>query len=236
MRFILMVVFASLLPSYGEAGRADRYNIVGFSSDRKVFVFEVYGDNDAAPGGRSSFYFIDLKSDTWLPGTPVAYALNDGDLDSDEIGLDEIRSRARSKAERLLKKHGPFDAGIVSAAQSLGQEGVDPYKLRWRDLYLGALPARSEQTDSLEISTFPLSGVGHCDDAGAVGLAISFNGKMISRDENLPASRGCPVGYFLEEVRSSFYYSPLGRVAIVAVFTPGFEGWDRGYITIPLSR
>jgi predicted secreted protein len=56
-------------------------------------------------------------------------------------------------------------------------------------------------------------------------------------DEMLPKSRGCPVVYRIFAVVAPQYtVPPAAHVAIIATYPFGFEGPDRRFIAIPLSK
>jgi predicted secreted protein len=59
---------------------------------------------------------------------------------------------------------------------------------------------------------------------------------VIHRDSAVPASRGCPLGYAITAVVAPMGYPDTDRlVAMVSVFTRGFEGVDERFIAVPFT-
>lgn len=235
--FATTVAALALALSHALAGDADRYDIVGFAQNGRVFVFEVFGTFDGSGGGHSTFYFIDTAQDKWLPGTPISAQVGPDSPEVDTVELHEIRERAATKSQAAIDSLGPIEPGFSLARQSLGQLGASAKQLQWREPYTGNLPTLRQETSTLALTSYPLAADG-CRDGTlditnkALGFLLTFNGREIYRDDRIPKSRGCPLQYFIEEVRRDVF-SDSG-MAIIAVFTPGFEGWDRGFVAVPL--
>lgn len=224
MRLIICLLMLAL-SSAALAGNADEYRQLGFARDGRVFVFEVFGIFDGSGGGHSTHYFLDTVEDRWLPGTPIRHEVREGAPDIDNVTLAQIRRDGAAKAAARLDALGDITPGRPLARQSLGQIGVDPYRLRWREPYDGSLPRLREPAHDLSIRTFALPGADFCPEP-TKGFALALDGVEIHRDTSLPTSRVCPLDYHLAEV--------IENVAIVAVYGTGFEGWNRSFIALPL--
>ena len=69
------LLLSGLTPT-ASAGDMASLDILGYSRDGSVFAFEEFGVFDGSGGAYSNIYFIDIKADRFLPGTPIRATLN----------------------------------------------------------------------------------------------------------------------------------------------------------------
>ena len=60
--------------------------------------------------------------------------------------------------------------------------------------------------------------------------------RSLFEDKSIPASRGCPVGYDVAAVVAQSGYTVTDRlVALIGVYSTGFEGAGHRYIAVPFT-
>ena len=73
----LVAVVAGSFASAAYAGTLAELGSTGFSDDGAYFAFEQYGIQDGSGFAYASFTIVDVKTDSWVPGTPVKVRLDD---------------------------------------------------------------------------------------------------------------------------------------------------------------
>jgi predicted secreted protein len=224
------------------ADAADR-NILGFSLDGRYFAFEQYGVQDGSGFPYSEIFIIDLETDRWLDGTPVRIRLED-----ESQSLSTARRAAADEARPHLQSAGIEDNARVLASNPVHQQSGDPRLLVFRAFYtsFGHLePADPEEEDvlTLVIEDLVLPTPEGCPigDTPMAGFVLKAKRgaepyREIHRDAQIPSSRRCPLKYSLADAVA--FAGADGRiqslVALVNVFSFGFEGADRRFIAVPV--
>ena len=220
------------------AGDAAQFDPIGFSEDGRYFAYEEYGIQDGSGFPYDNIYLIDLIADEWV-GKPVRVRVDD-----ETAGLPAARQQAMSAAKAMLDK-----AALVVPAQILtlnadGEVGANGTEVSFGMFGNGLDTVRDPF--ALSLSTFESTTTEPCASygmEGAVkGLALSLadsagNAAEIYRDASVPASRGCVSDYRIHAVVAPF---PAGlsaspMVAVISVYSLGFEGPDRRFVTIPTA-
>jgi predicted secreted protein len=239
--FAMLCILAAP-PALG-ADAAER-DILGFSPDGRYFSFEQYGVQDGSGFPYSEIFIIDLKEDRWLEGTPVRIRLDD-----ETQGLTRARAEASSKAREFLQSAKIEDNARILASNPVNQLGGNPRQLVFRSFYtsfghLETIEPGEEDVISLVLEERVLPTpegcpIGDTPMAGFLLKAKRGNGAFaeVHRDDSIPKSRGCPLRYSLSDAVA--YAGEDGRtqrlVALVNVFSFGFEGPDRRFIAIPVQ-
>lgn len=234
------VVLAGLLTAGAAlpacAGDTASLNVLGYSPDGKVFAFEEYGVLDGSGGAYSNIYFIDIETDSFLPGTPVKIQ----EQEEGTASIAKIRGMARAKVEALISQYKlADDPGVVVAYNPISEADSDPHKLRYYEFI--SSPPRS-QTDTLELveNEFPPSS----DCLNMIGEYTGFTLKLteyqgqpfnvvVHQDKQVPKSRGCPNGYRIGAIVTGLDRGP--QMAMIVVSTYGFEGNDQRWIAVPVD-
>jgi predicted secreted protein len=225
------------LSSIVQAGDRADFELVGFSQDGRYFAFEEYGVQDGSGFAYSSFYVIDLLTDSWVEGTPVRRQ------SEFEASLAATRGEARQAALDALES---VDIEVPATLLALNGDG-DP-RSNGLTLDYGA-PGFSGQSDisgaaRLSLEIFKAPAYEACEDylgEPAMGFALIHRRggteTELFRDTKIPRSRGCPITYKLFAVAVPFPgYDLVHSVALISVYRFGFEGADRRFIAIPVSR
>ena len=220
----------------GLAGDRALIDYVGFSPDFRYFAFEEFGIQDGSGFAYSNLYVVDLKTDSWVVGTPVRLQ-----AESEETGLVAIRATAAEKAANHVDG---FDITVpVEIAALIGDGAPDT---DGKSLDFGApgyFPGAVSGDYRLELSTFKTTATSPCAEWFSIDprgymLSISDSGtsRLIHRDGSLPRSRGCPTDYRIHSVVMPFQGTTLSNaVAIISVYPGGFEGPDRRFLAVPLG-
>ncbi len=96
----------------------------------------------------------------------------------------------------------------------------------------------------LDAESIPLPSANGCSESFGqnFGLKLSIRDeragstRLLHEDKTIPASRNCPLGYDISAVAAQPGFPVTDRmVAIVGVYSVGFEGANHRYIAIPFS-
>ncbi len=238
--FILLCLSAAV----AQAADGAQSRAIGFSPDGRYFAFEQYGIQDGSGSAYSEIQVIDIPADAWVKGTPVRVQGEEGEGD-----IAATRDKALRLAGPVMKPltltgaydtlaHMPFTEIIAdrrkvrfaryytSTADSGAYDALGSYELQVKDV------AVAQPKDCLDADIFTF-----------VGMELSLKNmksgasKTIARDKAIPKSRYCPLGYDLEAIFAPTAYGlkddPM--VALIGVYSRGFEGSDRRFIAVPFA-
>ncbi len=240
MRPILFAAAAlTLLPAAASAGDTAKRTLIGFSEDGSVFSFMESGVQDGSGFPYATVYFVDIASDSWA-APPVEVELREeAAIEGEGQAVRQAIRRATPLLEeqgvsipaRLLwsqpitettdgdpEKHGAYP-GAMAASFTDNREG--PFTLHLEEIEMAS--ARCAEFD-VEVKGFSLA------------VEALNTTQVIYRDDSLPDSRGCPLGYSISDVLEGPADADGGRpiVVMVNVFRLGFEGWDRRFLAVPI--
>jgi len=231
---IAAVLFAALTAP-GLAGDAAELNILGFASDGSVFAFEEFGVQDGSGFPYANRFYIDVASDSFVPGTPIRVRLDD-----ETVSVEDARAQARSGGEAVLPDEElAANRGITAGFNPITELSADPHRLA-----VNPRPVMPAIDTPLEfrIEEIHVAQPARCEGLGEVkgyrltriGLSPGEEVQVLHEDSSIPTSRGCPLGYHLGAVQTFF---PDGGtpvfVVVVAVRSFGFEGPDHRWIAVP---
>ena len=219
------------------AGDAAAFDPIGFSEDGRYFAYEEYGVQDGSGFVYDNIYMVDLIEDKWV-SPPVRVRVED-----ETARLTAVRAEAIAKAKPMLDKAALVTAPEMILLNADGEVGSNGMEVSFGALGNG-LSAPSEVW-GLKLSTFESTTSEPCASYGmeepVKGFALTLTADTgdsaeIYRDASVPASRGCVSDYRIHAVVGPFYWgfnaSPL--VAVVSVYSLGFEGPDRRFVTVPI--
>lgn len=233
--FCLAMLGAFVSPAF--AADSALVNVIGYSQDQRYFAFEEFGIQDGSGFAYSSIYLIDLKEDRWVVGTPIRVQ-----ADSEDQTLGEVRQATADKAAPRLDDLRIDVPAHELAAIPDGTPGADGSKLTFGlPGFSGPGSTRGEFT--LTLTMFEAISGAPCRewfDSAAIGYAAVMSDlgvtREVHRDSTLPRSRGCPADYRVRAIYAPFMASDISRsVAIVSVYSRGFEGLDRRFMALPLA-
>jgi predicted secreted protein len=233
-----VLLAASFLPAPALAGDAAAIDPIGFSGDGRYFAYEEYGVQDGSGFPYASVFVVDLIEDKWV-GTPVRVRIDD-----ESASLDAARQQALSAAAAMLD-----DAALTVPAQPLflnadGEAGSGGMEASFGMFGNGLDVPGDLFTLSLDTfastSTEPCASYGMEDPVKGFALTLSdsaANTAEIYRDTSVPASRGCVSDYRIHAVLSPYPFgmSASPMVAVIGVYSLGFEGPNRRFVTVPVA-
>ena len=224
--FIFVFSFCATLRD-SNAAQDNHYAIHGFSNDGSVFIFEEFGSNEYIDNcGDSSIYFIDLKKDKWVAGTPILHSVcEESELEA-ETGTP--RETAQKKALNFLKKYSPFKPlEIIFKNENvnfLAEPVLDISLDLWR-----------KENLSVKVTRLPLSPSPEYNnhfEKDCFGFSVMVNGRELYRDDKIPLTRGCPLYYSIDAIVTG----GIRSVMLHTYFTYDMEGdHDRNYLAVPLN-
>ncbi len=236
IRFFLaaFAFVAALTPTFA-AERAE-FSLIGYSPGGKYFAFEEYGIQDGSGFAYSNIYVLNLETDAWVGGSPFRVRAED-----ETTQLAEIRSQALRAAMGPIGDYHIHNPARIVALNGDGEPEADELTLDF------GVPGYSDPSSifgSYELS-FDIFDAPSGEDCMAYfgekakGLRLKLtegnSTAVLHEDSRIPKSRGCPVTYRASAVVMPFDATDIRHaVALISVWSYGFEGMDRRYIAVPL--
>jgi predicted secreted protein len=238
MRTALAAIFllATSLPAL--SADADQSRAIGYSADWKYFAYETWGIQDGSGFPHWGIFVLDLAADRWVPGTPVEVV-----IDNEEARLTEARAKAHDKAAPILDRLAIGEPADLLLANPATEAPGDRRAGRFDFYYRSGLAGVSGSYE-LKVAKVALQAPAGCAEAEepVVGMEASLRNtetgvaRIIARDAAIPASRHCPTDYDIEAVYAPSSYGTSARnVALIGVYSRGFEGYNRSLIAIPFD-
>ncbi|MEO5807088.1 DUF2259 domain-containing protein [Devosia sp.] len=231
----LGLVAASAMPAW--AGDRAQFGAIGYDEGGHYLAFEEFGIGDGSGLPYSNIYVVDLQKDSWVLGTPIKVQA----VDESETLLG-IRAKSLGKVQTQLSELGINAPAELIAQIGDGLVGNDGANLRF-GLPSYTTPGAIIGDYGLKLTSFEATASVPCADwfgTAGLGYKLLLTGdgadRVIHLDDKLPRSRGCPMAYRLYGVLlPPDSDSVKSAVAIVSVYTNGFEGPDRRFLAIPLA-
>ena len=217
----LVALLLVLLLGLARAGDAATLEFWGFSRDGKYLAFEQYGVQDGSGFPYAQLYVVDVGRNALVSTAEVT-------VQTGNAGVETARERALAQSRPALSPYAivPGNQGRFAsiAAKNLLPNVVEPQAVEFT-----ALGRRY----TLELRSLDAPGAGgSCLTEPPKRLELklisSAGGRVLQRDNNLPASRRCVRDY---EIHGVFV---LGRslAAFVKVTRDGFEGPDLRWMVV----
>lgn len=230
--FLLMTATSAL-----GADNAERA-VIGFSPDGRYFAFEQYGVQDGSGFPYAEIFVVDLDANQWVKGSPFREKLED-----EAAPVSAVRAKAANAASPLISELKTAEPGEALAAQLPTQAVADRRRLGFDPFYQSQTHQKGERyTLGLELLPFAAPESCYAEDGKQMGFRLTIKDsesgmeKEIHKDAAIPASRYCPRDYDISDVIT---YRPVSgtqrQVALLGVYTPGFEGVNRRYIAVPFA-
>ena len=241
-----IALLALILLGCGRALAADgaALNVIGYSADSRHFAFEQYGVQDGSGFPYWEIFLVDLKANEWVKGTPFRALLQD-----ENATLAAAREMARASADAALKEKA-VTAPAETLADNPATEVVAERERLTFDRWYIPMGSRPGTESSIRIrhelvaEKIPLPPPEGCptEDGGTYGLRLTLKdlqtakSRVIHKDKTIPASRRCPLAYDIAAVVAQAGMPVTDRlVAMIGVYSTGFEGADHRFIAVPFS-
>ncbi|MCT8998392.1 DUF2259 domain-containing protein [Chelativorans intermedius] len=232
LRLVAAAAAFALSLSTARAGDVAEVEILGFSADGGIFAFEEYGVQDGSGFAYANRFYIDTQSDSFLPGTPVRVM-----IEEELAPVEAAREEAKTQGETVISD-AALKRGFTAGWNAVTELSADPHRMA-----VNPRPVMPPIDDVLEfrLEEIDLGQPAQCEGMGrAVGLRLlkiattaGETTQTVHEDSQIPASRGCPLGYRLAGVQT---FHPQGGPAVFAVLIAirrvGFEGPDHRFIAV----
>lgn len=235
------------LPQVAQAADGAELNLIGYSADSHYFAFEQYGIEDGSGFPYSEIFVIDLVNNTWVKDSPFRER-----NEVDGVKLGEVRTAAMAKAAALLKSlkiDEPVQIlAFKSATEVLGDRNRVQFDRNFLSSSMGSKPESNENVSEgrfeLSVETSKANWPADCtvESGPYFGYTVKLRSlktgttSELYRDDSIPASRHCPVGYDIAAIAAPTGYPQVIRyMAIIGVYSLGFEGTDRRYVAVPFT-
>ncbi len=242
MRALLVAACLGLSCATALAADGASLNVIGYSPDSRYFAFEQYGQQDGSGFSYWQVFVIDLKTKDWVAGTPVRALIED-----ETAKLSAARAKAYEQAATVLKQTGVSEPATIIAANPATEVVADRSRITFDRWYrpMGATPSALDTTDmrhEISLEALKLPDPKGCYDADGPYYGFSLTLKDLKlgtshafyKDEKIPVSRGCAVGYDVAAIVAPAGIPDEDRmVAIVGVYSRGFEGADHRFVAVP---
>jgi predicted secreted protein len=226
------------LTSPALAGDAANFLPLGFSADGRYFAYEEFGVQDGSGFPFSNVFILDVAEDKWSGGSPFRVR-----IEEEQPGLVQVREQSHEKAAQALADLAITEPPVIVALNGDAEPVEDRRALSFGAPGFGLEPPTDIST--LTLSTFPSTSTLPCVESygfdAPVGFALELKTgdgvRELHRDKTVPASRSCTVDYRLHGVVApvNWAWRNFTPVAIVSVYSHGFEGPDRRFIAVPVT-
>lgn len=238
MRLPTALLFLLLSATMAVAADNAERAVIGFSPDGRYFAFEQYGVQDGSGFPYAEIFVVDLDANQWVKGSPFRHRLED-----EAASVSTVRARAAHAASPLLGKLKTAEPGEMLAAQMPTQAIADRRRIGF-DAFYESRADQKGQRYTLNLDLVPFAAPENCyaEDGKQMGFRLGLKDnetgveKEAHKDTAIPSSRYCPRDYDISAVVS--YRPPAGparQVALIGVYTPGFEGVNRRYLAVPFT-
>lgn len=237
-RLVASLAGLALLTAPAFAGDAAQFQPLGFSEDGRYFAFEEYGIQDGSGFPFANITILDTAADKWAAGSPFRIRLED-----DTAALTDARDAARTQAEPHLEALALTAPVLTVALNGDGEAAGDGSLLGFGKPGYGLEGLQDPATLTLTTALPDYSGPCTTDYGldPPVGYVLTLEtgegATELHADAAVPASRGCTVAYRLYGVFAPLDWAGKGLqpVAVLSVYTHGFEGPDRRFIAVPVT-
>ncbi|WEX11888.1 DUF2259 domain-containing protein [Chelativorans sp. AA-79] len=230
----LIIAFTFLLAPSARAGDMAAVEVLGFSTDGGIFAFEEYGVQDGSGFPYASRFYIDTDTDKFLPDTPIRVRLDD-----EQATVEDARQQAKMEAQSIisdeeLTEHQGFRAGWNAVTEL----SADP-----RRMMVNPRPVIPPLDEPVEFRLEEMAAA-QPENCQGMGMIVGFRllrvattagaqTELVHEDQEVPSSRGCPLGYRIAGVQT---FHPDGGepvfAVLVAIRRVGFEGPDHRFLAV----
>ncbi|MFZ5676075.1 MAG: DUF2259 domain-containing protein [Pseudomonadota bacterium] len=238
MRLATALLFLMLTATVSQAADNAERAAIGFSPDGRYFAFEQYGVQDGSGFSYSEIFVIDLEANQWVKGSPFRERIED-----EAAPVSSMRAKAARSAAPLLDQLKIAEPGEALAAQLPTQAVADRHRIGFDPFYQSQTSQKGERY-TLRLDLVPFAAPENCyaEDGKQMGFRLTLKDnesgaeKEVHKDAAIPSSRYCPRDYDISDV---IVYRPVSgtarQVALIGVYTPGFEGVNRRFIAVPFT-
>lgn len=231
--FALGLLAAATVPTL--AADSSTFAILAYSDDSRYFAYEEFSIGDEGTPPHASVGIVDLTTGGHVDGSPWFAG------DNEDATLTDLRLDVLNRSSLAMGTAGVGTYGHFLALNGDGERGTGG-SLTFA-LPQGADPDALGPDYTLNVLLLPQLADDRCSadyGGGAVGFAIMLTGpgdsREIYRQDAAAGAEEC-----LRQVRLYGVIQPYNGgdletlVAIVSLYTVGFEGYDRRFMVIPVA-
>lgn len=217
------------------AGDFATLNVLGFSADGGVFVFEEFGVQDGSGFPYANRFYIDTSTDQFISGTPIRVRIDDETADVAEARSDAAAQGQSIITDDVLSENPGYLAGFNTVTES----SADPFRMAVNPRPVVPPVDRQIEFRMSQIEFAPSETCSGIQDVTLgfellqLGLEAGAETKLLHEDASVPGSRGCPDGYRIGGVHT---YHPDNAEPVyavtIAVRSFGFEGPDYRWMAV----
>lgn len=228
---ICILLFVSATSAWAEDTAILKF--LGFSKNGKYLAFQQYGVTDGKGAAYAMLYFVDVADNNYQEkpietiedyksGSPAGSAAQDTvrqlNLDQGKTLLKDLGIDGENFGTKVIS-HQPYDTDINPhfAHFTLEPQGKVKYEISLEEQ--ATKPETDCNTTPSDVVGFTLN-LKRGDDAKP---------KILQHDNKIPKSRGCPIGYHIQDV---YVYKGKYIAVFIHVYTPGFEGKNTRYLVV----
>lgn len=231
----LAVVLLGIAPAH--AGDRHLVNPIGYSPDGHYFAFEEFGTGMGdASQVMSAISIIDVTTGKQVTGSPFSA------LGGEDDQLAPLRAKAAALAAPVLKTLDVSDPAQYVSMVGDGVAGANGAALRFGQPHSGN-DFGVDDDRLLTLSVFDSDDKDPACEERATrtkgfSLSVSKGGSqhLVFNDGLVPLPPGCVLDYRLYGVVLPIDSDMSKAVALVSVLTAGFEGYDRGFVAVPVGK
>ncbi|WP_417578872.1 DUF2259 domain-containing protein [Pelagibacterium sp.] len=231
----LVAVVALGAASQAFAGDSAQFDAIGYSEDGRYFAFEQFGIQDGSGFAYAEIFLIDLQTDKFVGGAPF-----EARIDAELTPVVDARALVRSRAKPALSEYGIIQPARPLVLRGDGELSDDGLSIDYGLPSYGL--ARTAAEYSLDLEIFKAPGSRDCEffEGTPMGFALQRtmegDAEEIYRDTRVPASRHCVITYKFYGVFTPFdTWDNDAAVAVLSVWSHGFEGPDRRFVALPVG-
>jgi len=230
---ILSIAFSSM----AFAGDRSQFEVIGYSQDKSYFAFEEFGVIEASGHPYASMHLVDLTSNKPVKGWP--YNVH---LESETHSVSDARRQAAALAKSALNQYDISLSARAIIYRADGDDDAQSQSLQFSSMAHFTMSSTWRHHE-LIAKGIPMGTASGCEDfeQGPVGVQLIYSyddsQRMVYVDDKLPRSRHCPLSYNPTAVYIPFEAENIvDGVALISVWSQGFEGPDRRFIAISITN
>jgi len=211
------------------AGDAANLHFIGFSEEGKYLAFQEYGVTDGEGAAYANTFFLEVASNRYA-AKPVRSVQPDAEEAAEFILQAENLAAAQDELEKLGIASGKIGTQVI--ANNIHELSADPHEQRFA---LG-LPLAGSPYEVYKLTLEETTGEAECFGLGqakqfTLTVMNEYHQKpqILQADKAIPKSRGCPLGYRIQEV---YVHNNQHLVVFLNVFKPGFEGQNMRFMAV----
>lgn len=218
---LVLALLGPMGPAQAQVTQDNNFAPIGYSQGGRYFAFEEFGQHKQTDISFVRISVRDIRENRWVLGTPK---LSEG-LEGEET-VPDLRPAIHDEMRGVLNDLRVHVPAILLGSYDRAHGDANGHILHFMMPQTGS--ALSEETEmvSVSLSEFSILPTLDCDrltqsTIKGFTLQLHFGGtsRAAHRDQVLPRSRGCPIGYEIVAAYAPFQADNLDRVVVIVAAT-----------------